>query len=73
MQPKIVAPTEVLQDQGRGESSKVSTEESTSRKPKRKLGNVWVEAGRYLYRSGPNGSTVYTWKWTGEPLQRRHA
>ena len=36
--------------------------------------NVWLERGRYLFRSGPNGSTVFdTWKWTGEPLQRRRA
>ena len=74
MQLKTVAPAEVLADQGRGGRDVASTDELTSRKPKRKLGNVWLEEGRYLFRNGPNGSTVFdTWKWTGEPLPRRGA
>jgi hypothetical protein len=75
MRAEIVAPAEVLQDQGRGEQeSSLDNSESTSRNQKRKLGNVWLEDARYLYRSGPTGSTVFdTWKWTGEPLKRRRA
>ena len=72
MPDKASAPAEVLQDQGRGGDETYETSKSTSRRPKRKLGNVWSE-GRYLYRSGPNGSTVVdTWKWTGEPPLRRY-
>jgi len=68
------APAEVLEDQGRGGDDDVAcTNESTARKQKRKLGSVWLEKGRYLHRVGANGSTVFdTWKWIGEPLQRRH-
>ena len=48
------------------------THDTTSRKPKRKLGSVWLEKGRYLHRVGANGSTIFdTWKWIGEPLPRR--
>ena len=48
------------------------TNDATSQKSKPKLGNLWFEGSRYLFRSRPNGSTVFdTWKWTGEPpLQR---
>ena len=70
------APAEVLQDQGRGSrgDANACTNESTSRKPKRKLGSVWLEKGRYLHRVGANGSTIFdTWKWIGEPVPRRGA
>jgi hypothetical protein len=70
MLDRAKAPAEVLQDQGRGGTKCVCTDDPTSRKQKRKLGSVWRE-GRYLYRSGPNGSAVFdTWTWTGEPLLR---
>ncbi len=75
MTGKTKAPAEVLQDQGRGGDDCVScTDESTSRKPKRKLRSVWLEKGRYLHRVGANGSTIFdTWKWIGEPVPRRGA
>ena len=74
MQPKTSAPAEVLQDLGRSAQSRFVDFEFTSRKSKRKLGNVWLESDRYLFRSGPNGSTGFdTLKWTCEPLQRRRA
>jgi hypothetical protein len=43
------------------------------RRPKRKGGDVWYEErGRYLFRYGPNGITIFNnWTWTGEPLPRR--
>ena len=73
MQPKIVAPAEVLQDQGRGGEVNVCTDDSSNRAAKRKLKNTWYEdGGRYLYRYGANGSTVFdVWKLIGEPLRRR--
>ena len=72
MLDKAKAPAEVLQDQGRGETAVMNTQESTPRKPKRKLGSVWFEGGRYLYRYGANGVTVFDiWKWTGKSLPRR--
>ena len=76
MTHKAVAPAEVLQDQGRGKSvSDIGNDEFTSRRSKRKLKNVWYEdGGRYLYRYGANGSTVFdVWKLIGEPLPRRRA
>ena len=76
MTHKAVTPAEVLQDQGRGKSvSDIGNDESTSRRSKRKLKNVWYEdGGRYLYRYGANGSTVFdVWKLIGEPLPRRRA
>jgi hypothetical protein len=44
-------------------------------RPKRKNGDVWYEeGGRYLFRNGPTGITIYNnWTWTGEPLPRRRA
>ena len=73
MTPKIGAPAEVLQDQGRGGAYRRNTDKSTARSAKRKLKNVWYEdGGRYLYRYGANGSTVFdVWKLIGEPLPRR--
>ena len=67
------APAEVLQDQGRGSGDHVCTDECSNRAAKRKLKNVWYEdGGRYLYRYGANGSTVFdVWKLIGEPLRRR--
>ena len=75
MPDKAKAPADVLADQGRGRKDRsMSTDGATARSPKRKLGNVWLEKGRYLYRVGANGSTVFdTWKWIGEPLTRRGA
>ena len=72
--PEAIAPAEVLQDQGEGEEEgKKCTDESTPLKPKRKLGGVWRE-GRYLYRVGPTGITVFdAWQWTDEPPLRRVA
>ena len=55
---KAKAPTEAGQDLGRGESASLDTGDLTARRAKRKLGNVW-QGGRYLYRYGPNGSTVF--------------
>jgi hypothetical protein len=66
--------TEVGQDLGSGEEkTDISTNEFSERRAKRKKGNVWTEErGRYLFRSGANGSTVFdTWVWFGEPLRRR--
>jgi hypothetical protein len=55
-----------------GEIETLSTDDTTARKPKRKFGNVWLEGGHYLFRSGHNGGTVFdTWKWFGEPLRRK--
>ena len=74
MLDKAKAPAEVLPYQGRDSrgDANACTDESTSRKPKRKLGSVWLETGRYLYRAGFHGSTVFdTWKWMDEPLTRR--
>ena len=68
------APAEVLPDQGRGRSeTKLGTDEFTSRKQKRQLKNTCYEdGGRYLYRYGANGSTVFdVWKLIGEPLPKR--
>jgi hypothetical protein len=57
---------------GPGEIETLSNDDLTARKPKRKFGNVWLEGGRNLFRSGANGSTVFdTWKWFGAPLRRR--
>ena len=68
-------PAEVLQDQGRGsgDHTKACTDDPSNRAAKRKLKNVWYEdGGRYLYRYGANGSTVFDiWKLIGEPLRRR--
>jgi hypothetical protein len=34
--------------------------------------SCWYEGARFLYRKGPQGSTVYdTWKLVREPLRRR--
>lgn len=74
MTHKAVAPAEVLQDQGRGGDDEVAyADESSNRAAKRKLKNVWYEdGGRYLYRYGANGSTVFdVWKLIGEPLPKR--
>jgi hypothetical protein len=57
---------------GPGDLQRFSTVDITARKPKRKFGNVWLEGGRYLFRSGANGSTVFdTWKWFGAPAPKR--
>ena len=58
-----------------GEIANVDTDEATARQAKRKLKNIWFEdSGRYVFRYGANGSTVFDlWKWTGEPLVRRRA
>jgi hypothetical protein len=70
MRAEIKTPAEAGHGQGRGAVIS-STNELTARRAKRKLGNVWRE-GRYLSRSGNNGSTVFdVWKWIGEPLPRR--
>ena len=73
MDPEIKAPAEVLQDQGRGETTSQDTDEAIARRAKRKLENVWFEdGGRYLFRYGPNGSTVFdVWKLIDQPLPRR--
>ncbi len=73
MTQKAKAPAEVLQDQGRGEKETIRNDETTARRAKRKLKNVWFEdGGRYLFRYGPNGSTVFDiWKLIGQPLPRR--
>ena len=70
---KANAPAEVGQDQSRGGRDVASTDESTARRQKRQLKNVWYEdGGRYLYRYGANGSTVFdVWKLIGEPLPKR--
>ena len=74
MDAEIKAPAEVLQDQGRGGAYRRDNDESTARKQKRQLKNVWYEEGRFLFCYSPNGSTVFdTWKWFGEPLHRGHA
>ena len=73
---QATAPAEVLQDQGRGSGDDdACTDECINRAAKRKLKNVWYEdGGRYLYRYGANGSTVFdVWKLIGEPLPRRGA
>jgi hypothetical protein len=58
-----------------GKIASMDTDEATARRSKRKLKNFWFEdGGRYLFRYGDNGSTVFDiWKWTGEPLVRRRA
>ena len=72
MLDKAKAPTAMARGRGLGDEHDACADNSTSRRPKRNLGNVWLEQGRYLFRSGPNGSTVFdTWKWIGEPLPRR--
>ena len=72
MTHKAKAPAEVLQDQGRGEKASLDTDEATARRAKRKLGNVWLERGRYLFKSGPNGSPIFdTWKRIGLPKRGR--
>jgi hypothetical protein len=60
---------------GPGEIQRFSTDDLTARRAKRKLKNTWYEnGGRYLFRSGACGSTVFdTWRWFGEPLERRRA
>ena len=64
----VKAAAQVLPDPSSSSSQSLSTDEPTSQEPKRKPGSVWRE-GRYLYRSGPNGSTVFdAWRWTGEPV-----
>ena len=71
---KVKAPAEVRPDQGEGGNKvEFGNDDFTSRKPKRKLGNVWYEdGGRYLFRSGANGTTVFdVWKLIGAPLLRR--
>ena len=71
---KTVAPTEVLPDQSRGGSQvEVCNDDIAARHAKRKLKNFWYEdGGRYLFRYGPNGSTVFdVWKLIGPPLPRR--
>ena len=72
---KAKAPAEFLQVHGRGSRGDAiaCTEDSSNRAAKRKLKNVWYEdGGRYLYRYGANGSTVFdVWKLIGEPLRRR--
>ena len=56
----IGAPAEVLQDQGRGGRIRRTLTNLIARSAKRKLKNVWYEdGGRYLYRYGANGSTVF--------------
>ena len=67
-------PPRSLQDQGEGlKDRSLSNDESSNRAAKRKPKNVWYEdGGRYLYRYGANGSTVFdVWKLIGEPLPRR--
>ena len=67
-------PTSDRAGRGRGSGdANACTDESTNRAAKRKLQNVWYEdGGRYLYRYGANGSTVFdVWKLIGEPLPRR--
>jgi hypothetical protein len=73
MTAQTVAPAEVLQDQGRGGRETHEQDESSNRAAQRKLKNVWYEdGGRYLYRYGANGSTVFdVWKLIGEPLTVR--
>ena len=73
MLDKAKAPAEVLTDQSRGDKDVTSTDEATSRRSKRKLKNSWRDdGGRYLYRYGANGSTVFdVWKLIGEPLPSR--
>ena len=74
MLDKAKAPAEVGQDQGRGgrQSDVCWQDVSTSRRAKRTLKNVWYEdGGRYLYRYGANGTTIFdAWKLIGEPLPR---
>jgi hypothetical protein len=74
MLDKAKAPAKVMQDLGEGgKIASLSTDDLTARRAKRKLKNTWYEnRGRYLFRSGANGSTIYdTWKWLGGPLRRR--
>ena len=73
MQLKNKAPAEVLQDQGRGRSETMLAPTNLQQRAKRKLKNTWYEdGGRYLYRYGANGSTVFdVWKLIGEPLPKR--
>ncbi len=67
------APAAVGRSGGGSKDDEVAcTDESTARKPKRKLGSVWLDRGHYLYRTAPNGSNVFdTLKCTGKPLPRR--
>jgi hypothetical protein len=69
MPPNVKAPAEVLADQDEGrENRNTSPDQSIQRRSKRKAGNSWSEdRGRYLYRYGPNGYTVFdTWIWFGD-------
>ncbi len=70
---KEKAPIAVQRDEGGQTLVGVSKAESTARRAKRKAGSFWYEeGGRYLYRSGANGSTVFdVWKLIGAPLPRR--
>ena len=71
MPDKTVAPTEVGQDQGRGELvSDIGNDEATARRAKRKLKSIWYEdGGHYLCSYVNHGTTVFdVWKLIGEPL-----
>jgi hypothetical protein len=72
---KAKAPAEGVKTHGRGEWKNDCTDQFSERHAKPKNGNGWYQdRGRYLLRSGPNGSTVFdTWVWFGEPLPRRCA